>query len=242
MTNRIFAEALALAIVLAAAPALAAPAVLHEPPRVLVVSGHGEMSGTPDEATVSAGVVTEAKTAADAFASNARAMTQVFAALKQAGVPDKNIRTENFTVSPQYPPYNANSSGGERTIVGYQVSNEVTVNVEHIDNLGPTIDALAAAGANQMNGIAFSIHDSKALLNDARAKAVDDASEQAEVLARSAHVALGPIVSIESGLSTPRPIYPLRAMAEEAVASTPTPIAAGEQTVSADVTITWAIK
>jgi len=230
----------ALGLLALAAPSSAAPPT-PEPPRVLVVSGHGEVNAVPDEASLSAGVVTVAKTAREALSENARAMTQVFAALKQSGVPEKDIRTENFNITPQYPPYNSNDTG-ERPIVGYQVSNEVVVKVAHIENLGSTIDALGSAGANQMNAISFSIHDAKALTNEARTKAVADAADQASVLARAAHVTLGPILSIGIG-ENERPILPMRAMALAAPAApAPTPIAAGEETISADVTITWEIR
>jgi uncharacterized protein YggE len=101
------------------------------------------------------------------------------------------------------------------------------------------VDALVAAGANQMNGIGFTIHDPRPLLASARAAAVDDAAARAQVFAKAAHVALGPILSIEEGGAAPvRPLYEMRAMATAA----PTPVAAGEQTVAADVTIVWEIR
>jgi uncharacterized protein YggE len=207
-------------------------------PHTITVTGHGEAKAAPDSAMVSAGVTTQAKTAAAALSENSAAMNRVFAALKRLGVEAKNIQTSNFTVSPQFTPYNSNSGNGQR-IVGYQVSNQVDVTLERTAGVGPAVDALVAAGANQMNGIGFTIHDPKPLLASARAAAVDDAAARAQVFAKAAHVALGPILSIEEGGTVPvRPLYAMRAMAEAA----PTPIAAGEQTVAADVTIVWEIR
>ena len=226
-------------------PAHAAPAPAFEEPRTLVVSGHADLSGVPDEASVTAGVVTEAKNATDAVAANTRAMNQVFAALKQSGIPDKDVRTANFNIMPQYSAYTPNA-GNMRIIVGYQVSNQVSVRVETLGRLGDTLDAMVSAGANQINSIAFTIHDPKAILNQARAKAVSDAVDQASVIARAAHVTLGPILSITEGTANVEPfmarVPAMAALEAPPPPPSPPPIAAGEETVSADVTITWAIK
>ena len=138
------------ALVLFAAPA----ALADTAPRTLTVSGHGEAGGVPDQAMLSAGVTTQGKTAAAAMAENANEMNAVFAALKRLGVPEKKIQTSNFTVSPQYPPYNANATG-QLKIVGYDVTNQVNVTLDDVKKLGPALDALVAAGANQINGVTF---------------------------------------------------------------------------------------
>lgn len=234
---RSFAVALFVtSVVILAAPPLALAA---EPSRTITVQGHGEAMGAPDNATITAGVTTEAKTAAAALSDNADAMNRVFAALKKIGVPDKHIQTSEFSVQPQYAPYNANAPDVQH-IVGYQVSNQVTVMIDNVGNVGPAIDALVSAGANQMNSISFGIKDQKALLTQARTAAVDDATARAIVLTKAAHVTLGPIVSIEEAqVELPRPVF-ARAMAAREAA--PSPVAGGEQTISAGVSITWDIK
>ena len=90
----------------------------------------------PDQAELSAGVVTQGPTAADALAANSRAMNAVFDALKKAGIAEKSIQTSNFSVSPQYTPYKPNATEPPR-IVGYQVSNNVTVKVDDLDEARP---------------------------------------------------------------------------------------------------------
>jgi uncharacterized protein YggE len=206
-------------------------------PRTITVTGHGEASGTPDSAVISAGVTSVAKSAASALSANASAMQNVFAALKRLGIPDEHVQTTNFSVEPQYAPYNSNVPGDQR-ITGYQVTNQVTVSIDHVANVGPTIDALSSAGANQMNGISFTIHDPKPLLEHARGDAVDDATDRAKTLTSAAHVTLGPILSISEESNGPRPVF-VTAM-RKSVAETP--IAAGTQTIQADVSITWAIE
>ena len=221
----------------------AAPAMAADPapaPRILTVTGTGEVRAAPDSAQLSTGVVTQAPSAAAALAANSRAMNAVFDTLKRAGIADKNIQTSNFSVSPQYATYKPGQSGPQR-IVGYQVSNAVSVTVDRLDKVGPTLDALVASGANQIDGPNFSIADPKPLLAKAREAAVKDAMDRAQTYAAAAGVTLGPILSIgEGGSEAPRPMY--RAITVMNAPLAPSPVAAGEESVSASVSITWEIR
>lgn len=224
-------------IALTLALMLAAPAALADAtPRTLTVNGTGEVSAAPDRAQLSTGVLTQATTAAAALAANSRAMIAVFDTLKRAGIAEKNIQTSNFSVSPQY---TSAKPGGPSHISGYQVSNTVTVMVEKLDRVGPALDALVAAGSNQIDGPSFSIADPKPLLAKAREEAVKDAAARAQTLAAASGVTLGPIVSISEsgGYSPPQPMYRMAMTA----AAPPPPVAAGEESVSASVSITWEI-
>jgi uncharacterized protein YggE len=240
--TRIAARVFALSAMLVAGPALAADVKGPPPmPRLITVSGQGESSAVPDQAELTAGVVTQGATAAEALAANSRAMTNVFDALKKAGIAEKSIQTSNFSVSPQYTPYKPDSTEPPR-IVGYQVSNNVTVKVSDLKKLGPDLDALVSSGANQVSGVSFSIADTKSLMEDARAKAVKDAMAHAETYAKAAGVDLGRVMSIsEGGGQAPQPVF--LAMAREApMAAPPPPMAEGEQTIEADVTMMFEIK
>jgi uncharacterized protein YggE len=222
-----------LASAASAAPA-AAPAM---PPRTITVTGEGQTSAVPDEARLSSGVVSQGRTAADALAANSRAMNQVFATLKQLGIPEKSIQTSEFTVSPQY----LNDGNGNRTeqITGYQVSNSVSVTVDDLGKLGSTLDALVSSGSNSLGNVEFTIHDPKPLMTTAREAAMKDALAKADVYAHAGGFQIGKILSVsEGGGEMPRPMY--AAMAK--LASAPTPIAAGEQTISASVSVTFQIQ
>ncbi len=219
-----------------AAPSLKADQPAPQP-RTLTVTGEGEARAVPDQAQLSAGVVTAARTAAAALAANTKAMNGVFATLKKAGVPDKSVQTSNFSVSPQYP----NDNSDTRRIVGYQVSNTVNVTLDDLKQLGPALDALVASGANNIGDISFAIRNPGPLAMQARAAAVRDATARAQAYAKAAGLSLGPILSVQEGeYSPPRPM--MRAMAMAAPPSLPVPVAAGEQTVSASVTIVWEIR
>ena len=210
----------------------------EEARRIIAVSGEGQVAGTPDQARLSAGVLTQEQTAAGALDANTRAMNNVFAALKRLGIPDNKIRTSNFSLTPQYSPVRRDAPEA-RTIVGYQVSNQVSVIVNDIAKVGTTLDTLIRSGANQSYGVAFEIADEKPLAERARRAAVTDAVAKARTLAEAAGVVLGPILSIEEGRSGFVPPSPrvFAATAEGAV-----PVAAGEQTVTVSVTVTYTIQ
>jgi uncharacterized protein YggE len=206
-----------------------------EQQHIITMSGHGEARAQPDTAMLSAGVSVDAPTAAAALATGKTSMQAVLEAVKKSGVPDKDVQTQNFSVHPQY----ATQTGQAMHVTGYQVSNQVEVRLEDIGKLGAMLDALVAAGANQVNGVRFSIRDPAALVARARADAVSDARTKAETFAKAAGVALGPIISIsETGNKVPRPI--LAAPQFSLVESVP--VALGEESIGADITIVWEIK
>jgi len=231
-TGMVFCVAVAL---LTTAGAAAAPA---EAPRTITVTGTGTVKAAPDEANFSTGVVTQAATAAQALAANARAMNAVMATLKKQGIPEKDIQTSDLSLSPRYQTCKPGAECPQR-IVGYEVSNTVNVTTG-LSKTGAVLDALVASGSNRIGGIRFSIHDPKPLLSKARAEAVEDAVGRAQIIAGAAGVTLGPILAIqEGGAEPPRPVY--RVMAKMAYDGG-TPVAGGEQSVTANVTITWEIK
>ncbi len=210
-----------------------------EAPRTVTVSGMGEASAKPDQASIHVGVTSQGKTAQDALSANNRDMAALLTTLKDAGIADKDIQTSNFSVSPRYSS-NTSRETGEREIIGYNVFNQARVKVRDLDNLGGILDASVRSGANQLHGVSFSISEPQSLLDDARVKAVDDAKRKAELLANAAGAQLGKALAIqEQGARTPTP-YMARSMAMDMAESVP--IAAGENTLSTSVTITFELK
>jgi uncharacterized protein YggE len=204
--------------------------------RTLTMSGRGEVRAAPDMVMLLSGVTSQAPNAAEAVSANNAQMQSVFAALKKLGVADKDMQTANFNVSPEM-------TGGANNqpvrITGYRVNNEVRVTLNDVGKLGAALDALVAAGANQMNGIEFSVKNDAPLLAEARGDAVADARTKAEAYAKAAGVSLGPILSVsENDNEGPRPIFRAAPMA---LAAKAVPVAAGEESVSASVSIVWEI-
>jgi uncharacterized protein len=227
---------LTLALLIAAAPALAA----DPPPRTMTMSGQGIVKAVPDQASLSSGVVSEAKTAAEALCANADAMNAVFATLKKLGLPERAVQTSNFSLAPVYQDVKQAGATVQR-LAGYRVSNTVTVTLDDIAKVGTVLDALVSAGSNQVGDIGFFLRDPAALLIKAREAAAKDAIARADTYARAAGVKLGSILAIqESSGALQQPLFRM----DKAVmaAAAPTPVAGGEQSVSAEVTITWQLQ
>ncbi len=202
----------------------------------LTVVGSGKVSARPDMAQIQVGVVTEAPSATKALKDNSDAMARLFATLDGRGIARKDVQTSNFSVTPQY----KRGPHGEQMpeIVGYRVSNAVRVKVRKLDALGQVLDAVVQQGANQVQGVSFSVAEPTALLDGARRKAVADARRKAELYAKEAGVAVGRVLLIqEQAPHVPGPLFVGAARAEAAGV----PIAEGELDFGATITVTYAI-
>lgn len=232
---RLTAAAAFAAIMAAATPAFSEDTKM---PRIISLTGHGEVRSIPDTAIVTTGVLSQAATAADALTANTSAMTGLFAALKEAGIEDKDIQTSNFMVQPRY-----NFQDGKAPeLVGYDVSNNVTVRLRKIGDLGGLLDRLVKAGSNQINGISFEVSKPEAALDEARKLATVDATRKAKLYADAMGVSLGNVMSISENTGYQPPMPMARGKVLMADAASPVPVAAGEQSISVDVNITWEIK
>lgn len=218
----------------------AVPASADALPRTFTVSGHGEERGAPDIAMVTTGVRTQASTAKAALAANTNAMNSVFKAMKALGIADKDMQTSNFSVQPIYKQY-PQGQVGPQVVVAYQVSNDVTVTVRQLARLGEALDAFVSAGSNEVEGVSFSIDKPDALVDSARVDAVKDAIHKANLMAQAAGVKLGKLITMsESGEVRPMPAQPRMMSVRAEKASVP--IAAGEQQLDADVSLTYEIQ
>jgi len=200
----------------------------------ITATGHGEARITPDRATLSIGVQTEAATAARASAENAQKQRAVIDALKSLGISDQQISTVEYSVYPESAPTTAD----ERTprIIGYTVSNTVRVDVQHVDRLGAVIDAALGHGANAINSLDFSSSNEDEARRAALALAVQHARGDAEAMARGAGGRLGELVDLTSQAGAP-PIQFGQRMAIGTAASTP--ISPGSETVAVEVVGRW---
>jgi uncharacterized protein len=202
----------------------------------LDVSAEGHTTRVPDLATVRAGVVTAAPTAAAALADNARATGRVLARLRAAGVAERDIQTARVALEPQY----REVEGRAPAISGYQAVNTLAVRFRDVGRAGPVLDALVAEGANQVSGPDFSLADPDAALDEARTDAVRRARARADLYARAAGLRVGRIVSIEEGGENDggRPPVVFARMA----AADRTQVAAGETEVTATVKVRFELE
>jgi uncharacterized protein YggE len=236
-------------LTLAAALGAAAPgigpvaAIAQEAPAegtYLSISADGVVVSTPDVASVSAGVMTRAATAREALAANSKEMSKIMAALRKAGVAERDIQTSNIMVNPEYA-YPENEAA---KLTGYVATNDVIVTVRDLKRLGPAIDAVAAAGANQINSVGFSLSNQDAVMAEARAKAMKEARDRAELYAKAAGMKVTKILSISEGQPfSPVPTPPvLMARAEADMAAPPAPVSPGELSTMANVVVAFELR
>ena len=219
----------------AALPAYADTADAAFRATTLNLSASGESKVAPDLATITLGVQTDGATAAGAMGANAVQMNKVIAALKKAGIAERDIQTSNLSVNPQYVYVENNPP----KLNGYQANNQVTIQVRDLSKLGQTVDATVNAGATNVGGISFGLSDPLAAENQARLDAVKALQAKADLYARATGYKIVRLVSLgEGGGYTPQPPMPMYAMARmDKVESSP--VSAGELKVRVDVSATY---
>ena len=234
---------------LLAAAALAAPVAAPAQTAVQVqpiagtrldISATGEVTRVPDVAIISTGVVTRAATATAAIQQNAARMERVRAALKRAGIEDRDIQTSSINLNPEYH-YQQNKAP---TLTGYTASNQVSVRFRDIGDTGKILDALVAEGANQINGPSLMIDKPEQALDEARMKAIAAGRARADLYARALGMRVTRLLSVSEagGYAVPPPM-PMYARVEAASAmDASSKIDPGEQKVQVSVSMSFELQ
>src|SRR3989338_4450087 len=217
-------------------------------------TGHGEITAVPDIANIYFSIRKEAKTVKDAQAAVAVVEKIALDFLKSNGVAEKDIKTSNASFNPKYDykyddtatvmpctMYGCPPRPGKSVITGYEAYESITVKVRNTDEVGKIMQGLGTTGVSDLSGPNFAIDDEDELKAEARKKAIDDAKDKAEVLAKDLGIRLSRIASFnESGNYYPV-MYGKAEMMSDQGGGTPAPaeIPKGENTISSDVTITY---
>jgi uncharacterized protein YggE len=206
----------------------------------VTVFGTGRASVTPDRFSFNVGVQTVGTTVEDAVAENNKRVAAVIAALKRAGAQDRDIQTSQFTIYPQQD----YEQGKMPRIVGYQVSNNVTVRSEKVNEAGRLLGIAVGAGVNHSSGINFEVSDPARGRDQGLRAAFNDARAKATLLASASGRTLGPAIVITEGTQhTPPPIAVGRAAAMEArLEQSDVPVESGQQQMTYTVTVTFAMR
>ncbi|MFP4274846.1 MAG: SIMPL domain-containing protein [Paracoccaceae bacterium] len=229
------APVLSFALFCALALAAAVPAVAQDDARRITVQGSGQVAAEPDMAVISMGVEARAETARAAMDETSEAMAAMLARLEESGLDRRDMQTSALSLSPVLA---RDQRDGPQRIDGFAARNELTLRVRDLGSLGAVMDAVLSEGANRFGGLRFSIADPEPLESEARRRAVTDAMSRARELAEAAGVELGPVRKIhESGGH--RPV--MREMAAMSDAQDSIPVAAGEITIEAEVSMEFAI-
>jgi len=214
----------------------AAPVLLDA--TLLDVVAEGRSTRVPDLATIRSGVVTQGATAQAALSENAQRMDRVIAALKRAGVADRDIQTATIQLNPQYR-YGENVPP---TITGYQATNSVSVRFRDVAKSGAILDALVREGANQIDGPNLAVEAMDAAMDEARTDAIRRARARAELYAKAAGLRVERILVIAEG-SAPMPPQPMPVMAMRAeMAAKDSQVLPGEQEINATVTVRFLLR
>jgi uncharacterized protein len=205
----------------------------------LELNARGEARVVPDLAIVSAGVLTQAADSTLAMRDNAARMSKVFAALKAAGIAEKDIQTQAVSLSPQYR-YNNNEAP---VIIGYQANNTVSVRFRDIGKSGAVLDALVKQGANQINGPSLTVENPEAAQDKARLDAIKTLRGRAELYARATGTKVKRIVSMSESIEfsgNPMPMMMARGVSEDAAPKTS--IAPGEQSLGITISAVFELE
>ena len=234
-----------LAGLVVASTAIAQPAATNAPTGVqgetrLLLEAQAEVAAVPDIAEVGAGVLTQGKEASAALEQNAASMTGVIAALRKAGVAERDIQTSGLRVEPRFR-YQQDQAP---ELVGFQASNRVRAIIRDPKATGRVVDALVSAGANQIDGPNFTIEQPEPLLDKARVEAIALARARADLYARAAGMTVRRIVSIrESGIAEPpQPMGRSADMVMMSAAKESSPVAPGQVKLNAGVQVEFALQ
>ncbi len=241
LQNKTIAFGLLLGLPIAASasvPALAA----DSPPSVISVAGEGSSSIAPDMAVLNLSVVKVEKTAREALDGNNKAMSDVLDALKKAGVAERDMQTSGFSVQPQFRfPQSSDGQPQPPELLGYQVSNSLTVRVRDLSKLGAIIDQSVTLGVNQGGDIQFTNDKPESAMEAARKDAVADAMRKARTLAEAAGVKLGNVIEIREDGPRPQPVPVFRAAMMKAGADSAVPVQGGETSYNITVNMSFSI-
>lgn len=239
-----FASLLTLAVTAIVVVALVMADKTNQQDRFSVV-GSGTVYAKADIANIEVGLKTGAKkTAAEATAESTKKMNEIVAELKKLGIEDKDIKTNNYNLSPVY---NYTNERGQE-LVGYEVTQNMTLKIRDLGKIGDVISKTTEKGANQIGNIAFTIDDEFALKNQARELAIQKAQEKAALIAKQSGMKLGEVKSVYENADVNPPImYNYTnakmdlAVGNEAAVSAPS-IQSGQNEIKVEVTLVYEVK
>jgi uncharacterized protein YggE len=218
---------------------------MSDPAPMVTVRGHGEVRVDPDEATVRLGVVAESESAGEAQQRANLVVTGALEALGDLDVAAQDIQTGSLRLDPVYDNRRRpDELQSEPRISGYRASNQLIVRLDDLAKIGPVVDAAIEAGANNVDGIEFSVRDDRAARQEALTRAVAEARAKAEAIAAALGRSLGEVVHVQEGGVSLSPPMPTRGYARAemmAMDVAGTPVSPGQATVAADVTIAYSL-
>jgi len=206
---------------------------------IISFTGEGKISTKPDMAFVDFSVVTQGVQLADVQNKNSEKMNKVAEFLKSFGVEEKDIKTTNYNLYPQYT-YENNRIP---QIMGYQISQTLSVKIKQLDKVGEVMEKVVGMGVNQVNSLYFGVENDEEIKEQARKMAIDNAKEKAEKLAKELGIRLGKLTNFyENTSGYPVPMYDsYKAVGMGGGAGSPN-IQTGENEIIVNITLNYEVK
>jgi len=208
----------------------------------IVFSGQGKSTGIPDVALITLSIITEEMTAKETINGNAKITNEVIKFIKEAGIDEKDVKTQSFTLSPRY-----DWVRGERIFKGYHLTSTLAVKIRELEKISDIIDGAVSRGANQVGDIQFVIDNPESLREEARNEAINNAKEKAQSIAKATGLKLGKIVSFSESVvpisQDYRSSYYLEMEEETGAGVKPSPeIEKGSQEIEVNVSLIFELK
>jgi len=200
------------------------------------VSGAGTINVNPDVAYISLGVNTKGTDPKAALEENNRIIAAVISAVREKDVAEKDIRTTDFNI---YPDYNYGYDKYEEQVRGYTVSNNVSIVIRNIAAVGDVLGAAANAGANAYSGVQFGLLDNSAAYNEALELALKNAIGKAEAIAGALGKRLGSPSSVTETINYYSPYHAAAENLSVDAAVGSVPVQTGKLTVTANVQMVY---
>lgn len=206
---------------------------------VITIQGEGKVTSQPDLAQMDLGVRVDGTTVKDAQVQNTQKMNAITTALMALGVKKEDLQTSQYSIQPRI-----DWSNGKQTVLGYTVSQTLTVKVRDLDKAGDVLAKAGELGANQVGGINFTIDDPTSLKADARLKAIADARTKAEALAKQLGLDIVKVVTFSENAQGGYPVPMMAKAYDNSVgAAAPAPeIQSGTLDVISDVSVTFEVR
>lgn len=205
---------------------------------LFTVEGKGEVAAIPDTALVTLGVNKQASTVEVAKQQVDQIINKITQDVKALGIDPKNIKTTNYSINPDY-----DYTTGTQTLRGYSVNASIEIKVTPIEKANSAVDIASKDGATQVGGIQFVLDDKKqkALEDEARQDAINNAKAKAESLSRAAGIRLGRIVDVQENNADDavRPVQMNMTAKADSAAPETTELNPGENKVTSTVSLSY---
>jgi uncharacterized protein YggE len=222
-------------------------------PANISVSGEGEAYAKPDVAKISFSVIKEAKTVSEAQNLSAQSINEIMKVLKDSGIEDKDMKTENYNLNPKYEWQSSEKPcialvgaycprDGKQVLVGYEANQSISVKIRKIDDAGKILVAIGDKGATNISGVIFDVEEKDTKTAEAQGEAIKKAQEKAQVLADSLGVKIVRVVSFYENLAPVYSNYSKADLTSLAAAPAAPQLPVGENKFVSNVTITYEVR